>query len=310
MKKIALFAMPKIVLLIALAALCSPVWAQTQEPVIAWAALAALEYRVVPNIVYQRAGGFEDKLDVIAADDTTTPRPTVIYIHGGGWVEGNKEDALPFLLPYLAKGMDIVNVEYRLASVAVAPAAVEDCRCALRWVYRNAREYGFDLSRLVVSGHSAGGHLSLMTGMLRPEDGFDNECPGEESLKVAAIINFWGITDVEALLQGVPRKTHAQAYAVRWLGSSPYRQELAHRLSPLSYVRAGLPPILTIHGDKDQVVPYEQAVRLHEVLDRAKVANQLLTIPGGIHGRAGREATLKIYETIFSFLGQHGVLPQ
>jgi len=83
--------------------------------------------------------------------------------------------------------MDFVNVEYRLASVALAPAAVEDCRCALRWVYQHAKEYGFDTSRLAVEGHSAGGHLSLMTGMLDASAGFDNECPGKVEFKVNAI---------------------------------------------------------------------------------------------------------------------------
>ncbi len=159
-----------------------------QESATQWLISAISGYNITPNIVYAKANGFECKLDVIAARDHSRPRPTVVYIHGGGWVGGTKEDALLQILPYLTKGMNAVNVEYRLASVSLAPGAVEDCRCALRWVYDHGKDYGFDLSKLIVTGHSAGGHLSLMTGMLPSSAGFDNQCPGSPEMKVAAIV--------------------------------------------------------------------------------------------------------------------------
>ena len=74
-------------------------------------------------------------------------------------------------VPFLEKGWAVVNVEYRLAGISLAPAAVEDCRCALRWVIEHAKEYKFDPHRTVLMGHSAGGHLSLITGMLRFRQG-------------------------------------------------------------------------------------------------------------------------------------------
>src|SRR5438477_8117682 len=105
-----------------------------------------------------------------------------------------------FRSPYLEMGWAVVNVEYRLARASLAPAAVEDCRCALRWVIKNAKDYNFDINRIVVTGHSAGGHLALTTGMLPASAGLDRECHGPEELKVAAIINWYGITDVNDLL--------------------------------------------------------------------------------------------------------------
>jgi acetyl esterase/lipase len=105
-------------------------------------------------------------------------------------------------LPYLETGWSVVNVEYRLARVSLAPAAVEDCRCALRWVIRNAKQYNFDTNKIVVTGHSAGGHLALTTGILPASAGLDRQCPGNEELKVAAIVNWFGITDVVDLLDG------------------------------------------------------------------------------------------------------------
>lgn len=286
--------------------ICSPLFGQQENPVLNWATLLALSYHIDSNVVYKRANNFECKLDVISARDTSQPRPTLIHIHGGGWVGGAKETTTLTILPYLARGMDVVSVEYRLGSVSLAPAAVEDCRCALRWVYANAKKYGFDLTRLVVSGESAGGHLSLMTGMLTPAAGFDHECPGDEDLKVAGIVNFYGITDVGDLLEGANRKS----YAVRWLGSLPDRKELARSLSPLSYVRSGLPPILSIHGDADPTVPYQHAVRLHQALTRAGLKNQLLTIPGGKHGGFNQEETMRVEETISAFFKQSSILTQ
>ena len=134
---------------------------------------------MVPGVTYLTANNWEAKLDVYAVRNSTQPTPTVIYIHGGGWVGGSKEGSLLNLLPYLEMGWAAVNVEYRLARVSQAPAAVEDCLCALRWVIRNAKEYNFDTSKLVVTGHSAGGHLSLTTGMIPATAGLDRQCPGK-----------------------------------------------------------------------------------------------------------------------------------
>ena len=141
--------------------------------------------------------------------------------------------------------------------------------------------------------------------MLPASAGLDRECPGTEDLKVAAIINWYGITDVGDLLEGPNMKT----YAVAWMASLTNREEVARRVSPLSYVRPGLPPILTIHGDADPTVPYSHAVRLREALDKAGVPNQLLTIPGGKHGGFSREETLKAYAVIKDFLAKHNLTP-
>jgi acetyl esterase/lipase len=260
---------------------------------------------VEANITYITANNYEAKLDVYRPRDLTQPNPVVIFIHGGGWVAGTKEGSALELLPYLMMGFSVVNVEYRLARVSLAPAAVEDCRCALQWVIRNAERYKFDTNKIVVTGMSAGGHLALMTGMLPAAAGLDRQCSGTTDMKVAAIINWYGITDVNDLLDGPNMK----GYAVVWLGSQINRDEIARRVSPLTYVRAGLPPILTIHGDADPTVPYNHAVRLHQALDRAGVPNRLLTIPGGKHGGFNATETQRIYATIWDFLARYNLLP-
>ena len=289
------------------------------EEAASWAVTAGVRYGIVPDQTYLTADGKESKLDLWVPRGATAPVPTVIYIHGGGWMQGTKEVSDLLLLPWLEQGFAVANVEYRMGPTALAPAAVEDCRCALRWVRENAATYKLDPGRIVLTGHSAGGHLSLTTGMLTAASGFDNLCPKRnndataggladpvvEEMPVAAIVNWFGITDVGDLLAG----PHAKVYAIQWMGSLPNRMELAKQLSPLSMVRAGLPPILTIHGDADPIVPYDHAVRLHAALEKAGVPNQLHTVPGGGHGGFTVEQALEAYRVIRDFVTKHVPAP-
>lgn len=260
-------------------------------------------YWMQPDVVYGSANNTPLKLDVWYPRDNPNPTPTLVYIHGGGWIFGSKEGAVYQFLPYLEKGWRVVNVEYRMASNSLAPAAVEDTRCALRWIYRNAKQFNFDTSKIVLSGHSAGGHLSLITGMLPKGTDLDNRCYGDEDLKVAAIINWYGITDVNDLIQGANLKN----YAVMWMGSLENKTEIAKKVSPLTYIRADLPPIFTVHGNKDDVVPYSHATRLKEKLDKVKVPNKLYTVKGGGHGMFETKEYSAAFDEIWKFLKENKV---
>jgi acetyl esterase/lipase len=267
-----------------------------------WSAVAANDFRIVPNITYLTANNFEAKLDVYTPT-SPGPHPTVLHIHGGGWVGGTKESVVLRALPWLEMGFAVVNATYRLARVSEAPAAVEDCRCALRWIVQNAKEYNFDPARIVVTGYSAGGHLALTTGMLPVSAGLDRQCPGPQEPRVAAIVNWFGITDVADLLDGANMRT----YAVGWLGSRLDRVEAARRVSPLTLVRKDLPPILTIHGDADPVVPYQHATRLHAALQQAGATTELVTIPGGRHGGFPAPEQIRAIDAMRAFLARHGL---
>ena len=270
----------------------------------AWASHLSNQYRVLPNVTYLTASNRDNKVDLYLPRGTDGPAPVLVYIHGGGRVGGSKESSVLRLVPWMEMGWAVVNVQYRLGEVSLAPAAVEDCLCALRWIIRNAGNYNIDPERIVVTGNSAGGHLALTTGMVPASAGLDGQCPGSETLSVAAIINWYGITDVGDLLDG----PNTKSYAVEWMGSMPNRFEIADRVSPLTYVRAGLPPILTIHGDADPTVPYQHGVQLHEELTKVGVSNQLHTVPGGRHGGFNRPETIAIFETIQEFLKSNGLL--
>jgi acetyl esterase/lipase len=271
-----------------------------------WAVHAANEYRMVPNVTYLTMGGVDIKLDVYQKRNVTTPQPTLVFMHGGFWVAGNKEAALPSLLPWMEMGWNIINVEYRLGAVAQAPAALEDCLCALRFIGAPAQlmAYNIDPAKIVVMGESAGGHLALSLGMIPDSAGLDLECANNQPLpKVAAVIDWFGIYDVPDVIDGPNR----QPAAMRWFGSMPNRLEVAKRVSPMTYVRAGLPPTMIIHGDNDHTVPYPQAVKLKADLDRLKVPNEMVTIPGGGHGNFTAPQRTTIYTTIREFLAKHGL---
>jgi acetyl esterase/lipase len=300
------------VLVILLALSAAGASAQSRDAA-AWTAHVAGEYGTTSGITYQTASNVELKLDVLAPRGLAKPNPVVLYFHGGGWMGGNRENAMLRLMPYLEMGFTVVNATYRGSRVALAPAAVEDCRCAFLWVVSNAARYNFDVTKIVVTGDSAGSHLALTTGMLTPAAGLDRQCPNAPvpapnapaAPRAAAIVNWFGATDVGDLVEGL----NAQGFAIAWMGSQQDRMEIARRVSPLTYVRPGLPAILTIHGDADRVVPLRHATRLHEELQKHGVMNQLVTVPGAGHGDFTREQSESNYAAVRGFLRKLELLP-
>jgi acetyl esterase/lipase len=195
-----------------------------------------------------------------------------------------------------------VNINYRVAREALAPAAVEDCVCALRWTAANAGKYHIDLKRLVIAGASAGGELALVVAMAPPTACFGGSHPLGTLPGAAALVNFSGVTDVLDLLEGA----HGQGFTATWLGGVRGREDLARSLSPITYVRPGVPPVFTAHGSADPTVPYGQAVRFHAALTAAGVSNQLWTVSGGKHGGYSPAEYREIYVALRAFLAaQH-----
>ncbi|MBK7929648.1 MAG: alpha/beta hydrolase [Bryobacterales bacterium] len=224
--------------------------------------------------------------------------PGILVIHGGGWTGGVKESRVQaWVLPYLEKGFVVVNVEYRLAKAATAPAAVEDVLKAANWFTKNAKRLNVDRKRIAVTGDSAGGHLSLMVGLT------SKQAKLGKPAKVAAVVNFYGITDVGDQLQG----PNMRQYAVTWVPEQDGRFTLADRVSPKTYVRRGLPPVLTIHGDQDPTVPYEHGAKITKALRDAGNDAEMITIPGGKHGFPP-DKMKEIYVQIFEFLSRRGVI--
>jgi acetyl esterase/lipase len=242
------------------------------------------ERTCTPGIKYGEAGGEELFLDLYLpdrGDEATDPLPCVIYIHGGGWVQGSRSgpSGVVFAIEMSGEGLAVASVDYRLAPAHRAPAAIEDCKLAVRWVRANAAKYGIDPNRLVAMGNSAGGHLAAMMALTQPKDGFDVGELTEHSSAVMAAVNLCGIADVEERLETGTENSWAET----WLPKVGEWRELARRCSPLTYAHAGAPPMLIVHGEADPYVPHHQSLRLHRALRKAGADSELVSIPGADH---------------------------
>ena len=206
-----------------------------------------------------------------------TDTPAAIVWHGGGWVEGVRSDMEEVLCrPLLARGLVVVNAEYRKAPGTRAPAAVQDARAAAAWFYSQARRWRVDASSLIYGGVSAGAHLALMAG-IAPESARFGPAP-----RPLSILNLWGPSDLTALL------AHQRAASIvrNWFPpgqTSEDEARMARELSPLTYVRAGLPSVLSIHATGDPIIPFSQSTSLDRALRASSNQSTLVALAQDRH---------------------------
>ncbi|MEO7264302.1 MAG: alpha/beta hydrolase [Ferruginibacter sp.] len=250
------------------------------------------------NVVYTKVKDWEGKMDIYLPSKEKGPTPIVINIHGGGWNHGVKESQTGYS-SFFKKGFAVANIEYRMTPQATAPAAIEDTRCALIYLIKNAKELNIDVNKIVIMGGSSGGHLALMGGLLGNDHRFDGNCPGVEDIKVAAIIDKYGITDVWDWGYGSNLTSKS---ATRWLGVYANDQKFAASVSPINYITKNSPPVFIVHGDADPTVPYQQSVDLHKKLVAAGVPTEFITVTGGLHGKFEKEKNSEVNKAIISFI--------
>ena len=249
------------------------------------------------DVVYTSGSTYQEKLDLYIPNKTSTLAPAIINIHGGGWVSGSKNQQGGFD-DYFKNGFLVCNIDYRMTKEAKAPAAVEDARCALAYLIRNAKQLNIDVNRIVVMGSSAGGHLALMTGLLENDHQFDGNCSDVKNMKVAAIIDKWGITDVWAWAYCCKSGS-----AQNWLGDKKTDEAFAKTVSPMTYLKKTSPPIFICHGDADSTVPIEESYALHDKLKEIGIKTELMVVPHAGHTLRGAKDQLKVMdERILVFL--------
>jgi acetyl esterase/lipase len=265
-------------LLLAVFALsCAALHGQTPAPAVAPDA----DIVVLHDVVIGKGGGRDLHAEIAYPKNATVPLMPVIFIHGGGWIAGdNKRSPIELLAK---AGFFAASIEYRLSNEAKWPAQIQDCKLAVRWLRANAAKYNLNPDRIGVMGESAGGHLVACLGTMADVKEYEGDggYPGVSSA-VQAVVDFYGPTDF----------TQAGIYSAdaikvtEMLFGAPYAQnpDLWKSGSPLYYVKAGDPPVLMVHGDKDGLVPIAQSEVFDAALTKAGVPHQLIVVKNGNHG--------------------------
>ncbi len=237
------------------------------------------------DLEYGRVGDHVLRLDLCRPRRPAGDRlPAVIVIHGGGWQSGRKEDMILATTGFAQRGYVAASINYRLSGVALFPAAVEDAKCAVRWLRANAAQYGVDADRIGAFGVSAGGHLALLLALVDDTEGMEGTGgnPGVSSW-VRAACGWCAPSDFRrGEMEFAP---NIRPLLTSFLGrrfaedAEPYR-----RGSPATYATWDDAPILLVHGDRDPVVPFDQSERMLEACRRAGAECRLIRVRNGDHG--------------------------
>lgn len=274
--------------------------AQVKDTIVKKTVTIPKDYVAQIDVVYTKVQDWEGRVDLYISPNAIKPTPILINIHGGGWRSGVKETQGGFN-SFFKAGFAVANMEYRLSGQATAPAAIEDTRCMLIYLIKNAKALNIDPNKIIIMGGSAGGHLALMGGLLANDHRFDTNCPGVENIKVAAIINKYGIADVWDWTFGPEHKSSSPKL---WLGDKVNDDNFIKSVSPIFYVTKNSPPIFIVHGDSDPTVPYQQSVDLYKKLQDLGVKSQFMTVKGGLHGKFDKEKNSEINVAILQFIAE------
>lgn len=256
------------------------------------------------------------KLD-LARPTGDGPFPAIVFIHGGGWYQGNRQAYKEEIREAAERGYVAATISYRLmefdedkkettTAEPNFPAQIHDAKAAIRWLRANAEQYDVDPGRIGVTGGSAGGHLSLLIGLTDPESDLKGDGGNpDQSSRVQAVVNFFGPTEIASC---------HEASVVAWIfrlfmGGTPEEvPETYEPASPINYVSSDDPPVLTLHGDQDTLVPVSQATMLHKKMKESGADHTLMVLDGQGHGFGGEhqekamKATLRAYKGITCLL--------
>lgn len=252
--------------------------------------------KTLRDVEYAKVGQKSLWLDLYTPAGADKPLPLIVWIHGGGWMSGDKKDCP--LLAMVGKGYVVASLNYRFTQEAIFPAQIEDCKAAIRFLRGNAKKYSIDPARVGVSGVSAGGHLVALLGTsggVKELEGKVGQFP-EQSSRVQAVVDFCGPADLPLFLKKMtPGSTKPLQ---QLLGGGDAVEDLAVKASPVTYAAKTAPPFLIIQGDKDDIVPLNQSESMRDALKAAGADVTLFVVRGAGHGGIN-PATLKMTGDFF-----------
>lgn len=248
--------------------------------------------KALRDLEYAKGGHERQKLDLYLPEKSAGPLPVIVWIHGGAWMAGSKDN--PPGIDLLKRGYALASINYRLSQHAKFPAQIEDCKAAIRWLRANAKTYNLDADHIGVWGASAGGHLVAMlgvTGNVKELEGTGANL--DQSSRVQCVVDWFGPADLPKMgaQSGPDSQIHHDAPdspESKLIGGPILEnKEKATQASPATYVTKDAAPFLIMHGDKDRVVPYAQSEELTASLKKAGAQVTLKKVEGAGHG--GRE---------------------
>lgn len=265
--------------------------------------------RRIVDVVYANTGGESLHINLVLPEpNPDKPLPVVVWIHGGGWAEGNyKANRAASLVEH---GYAAASIQYQFSQVARFPAQIHQCKAAVRFLRAHAREYNLDPARIGVWGASAGGHLAALLGT----SGGVKELEGtlgcnDESSRVQAVCDFFGPAKFLPE-EGEPQPVLQVYYLVpQFFGGSAQEKADLYRLgSPVTHASKDDPPFLIVHGDIDQLVPIGQSELLYDALRRAGADAAFIRVRNGNHGFSRHDQyprAEQIEQKVLEFFDKH-----
>lgn len=257
---------------------------------------------------YAVVEGEELKVDVHLPEQVEGTLPALVYVHGGGWREGARDESAAAQEWLAEQGFAVFSVDYRLADVPRWQDAVGDVKCALGWVRSHAEDYGVDATKVSVAGDSAGGQLSMLAAYTVGDERFTPSCRTEEA-PVASVMTWFAPMDLVRLAEDTEMPAYAEQALTSFIGGSPDAERAAYEASsPINAVAEGLPPTMIVQGAADRLIPVEQGAVMARALEGAGVPVALLDVPWAHHGFTGQWngwAAQAMRPAVGDFLDQH-----
>ena len=257
---------------------------------------------VQKNIEYGKGGDKALQLDLYSPKERSHPLPAILFLHGGGWTGGYRQIYHYYCTKFAEHGYVVATASYRLAGEAPFPAAVQDVKCAVRWLRANAKKLGIDPNKIAVAGGSAGGHLAMMIGYSSDVPELEGKGGNADtSSRVQAVVDLYGPTDL------TDDFAKSRGEVKRLMGGKTFDEAPdAYRLaSPVTHVTKDDPPTLILHGSIDSTVPIHQAELLVEKLKNAGVVCEYDRVEGWPHtmdldASVNRHCMAKMFEFLIS----------
>ena len=248
------------------------------------------------DVDYVGDNNVKQKMDIYIPFGLTEPAPVIVFIHGGGWLEGSKgSENVPFFQQSYESGFICADINYRLSTDSIWPAQIEDCKTAIRYLKANAAFYNIDTCNFGVIGESAGGHLASMIGTSAGIESLEGFHLGHrnQSSRVKAVVDLYGPTDFLKEDGYYPESCgssvihNINSFETKLLGIDDLRNypELVSKASPITYISADDARFFIMHGADDCIVPSYQSTLLSSALSSASIpADNLIIAEGRGHG--------------------------